>query len=123
MSASQEIPAMPSYASLKPAPASTPEIDEITALLGTTIRVSVPSTSRRFVGTFVCIDPQGNLVLDQAIESELDAETAKPLAREGRDVGLVLIKRAIWGKVERLKTEAEMMRDKHDRDPIGCTPS
>ncbi|GAA5883731.1 hypothetical protein JCM16303_002342 [Sporobolomyces ruberrimus] len=121
-----EIPAVPPYSSLKPAPCSTRPIHDIASLLGTTLRLTVPSTSRQFIGTFVCIDPQGNLVLDQAREWEidLDGDTQAIHRRkgEGRDVGLVLVKREIWGHVERLRTEEERIRDAQ-RNPNGCNPS
>ncbi|GAA5965107.1 hypothetical protein JCM3765_004860 [Sporobolomyces pararoseus] len=120
------IPSIPELSSLKPPPASSPSIDFITSLLGSSIRITVPSTCRQFIGTFVCIDPQGNLVLDQAREweIELDSETRNVKSRrgEGRDVGLVLIKREIWGKVERLRTEEERMTEEA-RQTGQCNPS
>jgi small nuclear ribonucleoprotein (snRNP)-like protein len=122
----EEIPPIPEISSLKPAPTSSPSIDMISSLLGSSIRITVPSTSRLFIGIFVCIDPQGNLVIDQAREWEIELEDEKGTVKrrngEGRDVGLVLIKREIWGKVERLRTEEEKMRG--DEDPTqSCRPS
>ncbi|GAA5906781.1 uncharacterized protein JCM6883_005688 [Sporobolomyces salmoneus] len=119
-----EIPPIPAPNSLKPAPASTRSIDFITSLLGSTIRLAVPSTSRQFIGIFVCIDPQGNLVLDQAREWKLDGnqEGNRSSLSEGRDVGLILIKRGIWGKMERLRTEDEKLRDEANQTG-SCNPS
>ncbi|GAA5975444.1 hypothetical protein JCM5350_006481 [Sporobolomyces pararoseus] len=123
-----EIPPIPELSSLKPPPTCSPSIDFITSLLGSSIRITVPSTSRQFIGTFVCIDPQGNLVLDQAREweTELDqAETGQQSESrngEGRDVGLVLIKREIWGKVERMRTEEEKVNDEA-KQTGQCNPS
>ncbi|GAA6006072.1 hypothetical protein JCM11491_002020 [Sporobolomyces phaffii] len=124
--APQEIPPLPDYATLTPSPAVTDSIERVAGLLGTALRISVPSTRREFIGTFVCIDPQGNLVLDQAREWEVEVDPATGAIvkrtgdADGRDVGLVLIKRAIWGTVERLKSRDERMRDEQQN---GCAPS
>ncbi|GAA5944592.1 uncharacterized protein JCM15063_000049 [Sporobolomyces koalae] len=120
-----EIPPLPPFPSLKPVPNSTSAIDLITALLGSSLRVTVPSTSRQFIGTFVCIDPQGNLVLDQTREWEVEIESGSGRVEQrngsGRNVGLVLIKRGIWGSIERLKSDEERAVE-HAGTP-GCTPS
>ena len=63
--------------------------------MGHTYRISI-STGRTFVGSFLCIDPQGNLILDQTVEYEGET-TDGP----GRDVGMVLIPRKWWSRVER----------------------
>ncbi|GAA5945119.1 hypothetical protein JCM3775_000914 [Rhodotorula graminis] len=121
-----ELPPLPHYASLKPTPRSTPAIAALEATIGSLYRVTVAHTSRQFLGTFVCIDPQGNLVLDAALELELDSEGRVVSDPRGRDVGLVLIQRRWWTKVERLKSDEEL-RDELVRaqqaEAQGCAPS
>ncbi|GAA6060239.1 hypothetical protein JCM10212_003479 [Sporobolomyces blumeae] len=110
------LPPLPPFASYKPTPRSTPAIDSLTALLGTDLRVSVPSTHRVFFGTFVCIDKQGNLVLDHTTEwestslSDISNDSGDEngtTRREGRQVGLVLIKKQHWGAIERFEPQAD----------------
>ena len=119
------IPPLPPYTSLKPPPATSPSIQFLTSLLGTSLRLTVPSTSRQFIGTFVCIDPQGNLVLDQAREWEIESKEGKVLKRigQGRDVGLVMIKKEIWGSIERIRTEEEVGEEAQGQATNGCNPS
>jgi small nuclear ribonucleoprotein (snRNP)-like protein len=78
----------------------------LAATLNSTYRIRI-ADGRTFVGSFVCIDPQGNIVLDRALEyvvgvvggsgDEVDTEELG----EGRDVGMVLVKKQYWVKVER----------------------
>ncbi|GAA5843252.1 hypothetical protein JCM5353_000720 [Sporobolomyces roseus] len=118
------IPPLPPFTSLKPPSAITNSIHSVSSLLGTSLRLTVPSTCRQFIGTFVCIDPQGNLVLDQAREWEIELNEGKVQRRigEGREVGLVLIKKEIWGSIERVRTEEEVIKGE-EKQATGCTPS
>jgi len=120
-----DIPPLPPYTSLKPPPVSSPSIQFLTSLLGTSLRLTVPSTSRQFIGTFVCIDPQGNLVLDQAREWEIELNKGKLKRRigQGRDVGLVMIKKEIWGSIERIRAEEEVGEEAQGQATNGCNPS
>lgn len=71
----------------------TPAIHELRATLGTNYRIRIKD-GRTFVGQFLCVDPQGNIVLDCAIEYVGQA-------LEGRDVGMVLVPQRWWDSVER----------------------
>lgn len=127
MSTVAELPELPPFDSLKPAPRTTPAIAALESTLGSLYRVTVGHTSRQFLGTFVCVDPQGNLVLDAALEFELDSGGRIVGDPSGRDVGLVLIQRRWWTRVERLKSEDEMreelMRAQGQGQAQGCAPS
>ena len=120
-----DIPPLPPYTTLKTPPVSSPSIQFLTSLLGTSLRLTVPSTSRQFIGTFVCIDPQGNLVLDQAREWEIELNKGKLKRRigQGRDVGLVMIKKEIWGSIERIRAEEEVGEEAQGQATNGCNPS
>ncbi|GAA6003388.1 uncharacterized protein JCM10292_001565 [Rhodotorula paludigena] len=120
------LPPLPPFDSLKPPPAQTPAIAALQSLIGTLFAVTVSHTSRQFLGTFVCLDPQGNIVLDAALEFELDAETGAIKGDPaGREVGLVMIPRKWWTRVERVKTDEERHRDAlaAQQEAQGCTPS
>ncbi|GAA5889356.1 hypothetical protein JCM6882_000719 [Rhodosporidiobolus microsporus] len=118
-----DIPPLPPFQSLKPAPAQTPAIQALTSTLGSLYRITVSHTPRMFLGTFVAIDPQGNIVLDQALEFEIDEErgfvSGDPA---GREVGLVMVPRKWWRTVERVKTEEEMDEEARQNSE-GCRPS
>ncbi|GAA5870052.1 hypothetical protein JCM1840_003568 [Sporobolomyces johnsonii] len=122
------VPPIPPYASLKPPPRVTPSISQCTSTLSSLYRVTVPASSRQFIGTFVSIDPQGNLVLDQASECEVhlddDGTVSQSKGAQPRDVGLVMIPRKWWGKVERLRTDDERAAEcEQRRGAQGCAPS
>ncbi|GAA5832737.1 hypothetical protein JCM11251_005744 [Rhodosporidiobolus azoricus] len=123
MATTADIPVLPPFGSHKPAPAQTPTIDALTSTLGSLYRITVSYTPRMFIGTFVAIDPQGNIVLDQALEFEIDEErgfvTGDPA---GREVGLVMVPRKWWRTVERVKTEEEMDEEARQAGE-GCRPS
>ncbi|BGP50241.1 hypothetical protein JCM10450v2_006157 [Rhodotorula kratochvilovae] len=103
-----ELPPLPPFNSLKPLPRSTPAIAALQATLGSLYRLTVSGpTPRQYLGTFVCLDPQGNLVLDGALEFELDADGQVRGDPAGREVGLVMVPRRWWTSVERLKSEDE----------------
>lgn len=128
MSAPCEIPPLPAFGSLKPRPAMTPAIAALAATIGSLYRVTVAHSSRMFLGTFVCVDPQGNLVLDQTLEFTLGADGEVTGDPQGRDVGLVMIKRKWWTRIERIPTEEEEQRAAYEAelaqaDHRGCTPS
>ncbi|GAA5867084.1 hypothetical protein JCM3774_004387 [Rhodotorula dairenensis] len=130
MSAPCEVPELPAFGSLKPPPATTPAIAALAATIGSLYRVTVAHTSRTFLGTFVCIDPQGNLVLDQTLEFELGPGGEVVGDPQGREVGLVMIKRKWWTRVERIPTEQEEEEQRAAyeaelarADQRGCTPS
>jgi small nuclear ribonucleoprotein (snRNP)-like protein len=119
-----DVPPLPPYNSLKPTPASTPSIDLLTSTLGSLFRITLNHTPRLFIGTFVAIDPQGNLVLDQALEFEVDEETGAVTGDpKGREVGLIMVPRKWWKTVERMKTEEEMDEEASKGQTEGCTPS
>ncbi|CEQ40710.1 SPOSA6832_02352, partial [Sporobolomyces salmonicolor] len=121
------VPPIPPYTSLKAPPRLTPSISQCTSTLSSLYRITVPSSSRQFIGTFVCIDPQGNLVLDQTTEWEVDLdEEGNVTGRKGeaRDVGLVMVPRKWWGRIERLRTEEERAAEfEQRRGTQGCAPS
>ena len=127
MSVPVEIPTLPAFGSVKPRPVITPAIAALTDTIGSLYRVTVAHTSRLFLGTFVCIDPQGNLVLDQTLEFELGQDGEIVGDPQGREVGLVLIKRKWWTRVERMLTEDERRlayeRQLAESSQGGCTPS
>ncbi|GAA6056747.1 hypothetical protein JCM3770_005876 [Rhodotorula araucariae] len=120
-----DLPPLPAFSSLKPAPRDTPAIAALQGTLGTLYRLTVSGpTQRQFLGTFVCVDAQGNIVLDAALEFELDADGRVQGDPAGREVGLVMVPRKWWARVERLKTEQER-RDElaHVQGQSGCAPS
>lgn len=123
MGITPDIPPLPPYHSLKPRPASTPSIDLLTSSLGSLFRITVTHTPRLFIGTFVAIDPQGNLVLDQALEFEVDENGAVKGDPRGRDVGLIMVPKRWWKTVERMKIEAEMDEEVRKQESEGCRPS
>ncbi|KAI5477217.1 hypothetical protein MNV49_006590 [Pseudohyphozyma bogoriensis] len=83
--------------------------------LETLYRVSV-SDGRTFVGSFVAVDQQGNLVLDRAVElSPSSREEGGEKGGDEREVGLVLLKKEHWVSVEREEKEEE-------KGGIGCLP-
>ncbi|GAA6015078.1 hypothetical protein JCM10207_008722 [Rhodosporidiobolus poonsookiae] len=118
------IPTLPDYGSLKPAPAQTPLVNQLSSTLGSLFRLTTAHTPRMFIGTFVAIDPQGNLVLDETLEFELDEQTGMLTGDpRGRDVGLVMVPRRWWKTVERIKTEEEMDAEARAQQDNACTPS
>ncbi|BGP26498.1 N(alpha)-acetyltransferase 38, NatC auxiliary [Rhodotorula toruloides] len=126
MATTSSIPALPPLNTLKPAPVRTPAIEALTSTLGTLYRITVSHTSRQFVGTFVCLDPQGNIVLDQAVELVVDER--RQVKGEGREVGLVMVPRKWWTRVERMRTQEEVedeifVREEEPRQQDGCRPS
>ncbi|BGP02141.1 Like-Sm ribonucleoprotein (LSM)-related domain protein [Rhodotorula toruloides] len=129
MATTTSIPALPPFNTLKPPPALTLSIAALTSTLATLYRLTVSHTSRQFIGTFVCLDPQGNIVLDQAIEYELDSEGG--VKGEGREVGLVMVPRKWWSRVERMRTQEEVEEEWASREgerrkelqQEGCRPS
>ncbi|GAA5993073.1 hypothetical protein JCM10908_003091 [Rhodotorula pacifica] len=127
MSVPIEIPPLPAFDTIKPQPITTPAIAALTDTIGSLYRVTVAHTSRLFLGTFVCIDPQGNLVLDQTLEFELGGDGEIKGDPQGRDVGLVMIKRKWWTRVERMLTDEERRaayeRQLAQESQRGCTPS
>lgn len=128
MATTDDIPELPAFGSIKPAPRDTPAIAALQQTLGTLYRVTVAPTARMLLGTFVCIDPQGNLVLDQTLEFELDERGDVSGDPSGRDVGLVMIKRQYWTRVERLLTDEERQAAYEQQlasqgQQQGCAPS
>ncbi|KAL7341884.1 hypothetical protein BJY59DRAFT_713299 [Rhodotorula toruloides] len=129
MATTTSIPPLPAFQSLKPPPALTPSIQALTSTLGSLYRLTISHTSRQFVGTFVCVDPQGNIVLDQAVEYELDEQGS--VRGEGRKVGLVMVPRKWWTRVERMRTEEELEVEwaageeerRKELQQEGCRPS
>ncbi|ORY48830.1 hypothetical protein BCR35DRAFT_356167 [Leucosporidium creatinivorum] len=91
-------------------PNHTPSITALTATLGSTYRLSIPS-GRTFLGQFLCIDPQGNLILDQTVEYEGTEGKG-----DGREVGMVLVPRKWWGCVER---EVQAQGEEEDEEQKG----
>lgn len=92
--------------------------------LGTLYRVTLNEDAaphrRIFIGQFIAIDPQGNLVLDRTVEFQHDPVTnnvhlesestgTEQKSTVGRDVGMVLIPRKWWGTVEREWSFEEQM--------------
>ncbi|BGP10186.1 hypothetical protein JCM10049v2_006069 [Rhodotorula toruloides] len=129
MATTTSIPPLPAFQSLKPPPALTPSIQALTSTLGSLYRLTISHTSRQFIGTFVCVDPQGNIVLDQAAEYELDEQGS--VRGEGREVGLVMVPRKWWTRVERMRTEEELEEEwasgaeerRKELQQEGCRPS
>lgn len=127
MAATADIPNLPPFGPLKPAPARTAAVEALASTLGSLYRITVAHTSRQFVGTFVCVDPQGNIVLDQTVEYELDGQRGAP----GREVGLVMVPRKWWTRVERMTTQEEVeeelaeieKRPRSAAQQEGCKPS
>lgn len=78
----------------RPALSPSPSVSALTLTLDSLYRVSV-TDGRILTGTFICIDPQGNLVLDRAVELA-PGEGEKP-----RETGLVLVPRRHWVTIER----------------------
>lgn len=77
--------------------ASTPSpLPALSAALGSRFRLGL-TDGRTLVGQFTCIDRQGNLVLDHALEYV----PAQAEGEEGREVGLVLVPQRHWATVER----------------------
>ncbi|KAM0754036.1 hypothetical protein T439DRAFT_170051 [Meredithblackwellia eburnea MCA 4105] len=70
-----------------------PAVERLAQTLNTTYRVSV-TDGRTFTGQFVCIDPQGHIVLDKCVETMAGTSG-------DREVGLVLVPQRHWVKVER----------------------
>jgi hypothetical protein len=68
-------------------------------------------------------------VLDQAVEYELDEQGS--VRGEGREVGLVMVPRKWWTRVERMRTQEELeekwaSREEERRKELqqeGCRPS
>lgn len=127
MATTSDVPPLPPFYNVKPPPAETLAIKALARTLGSLYRVTVAETQRLFLGTFVCVDPQGNLVLDQTLEFELDDAGAVKGDPKGRDVGLVMIKREHWTRVERMPTDQERRRmweqQAAEEGQRGCTPS
>lgn len=71
---------------------SSNPVEALTNLLDTTFKISIQD-GRTFIGTFICIDPQGNIVLDRTSEFVKDKVG-------GRDVGMVLIPKKYWLTIE-----------------------
>ncbi|GAA5981045.1 hypothetical protein JCM11641_001438 [Rhodosporidiobolus odoratus] len=123
MAAVLDIPTLPSFDSVKPPPAQTPSILALTSTLGSLYRITVKHTPRLFVGTFVAVDPQGNIVLDQTLEFEVDDSGSLVGDPKGREVGLVMVPRKWWKTVERMKSEEEMEAEVNQQQKEGCRPS
>ncbi|KAL8292343.1 hypothetical protein RQP46_001809 [Phenoliferia psychrophenolica] len=68
-------------------------VTALTHTLDSLYRISIED-GRVFTGQFVCIDPQGNIVLDHATE-------LAPGQSDLRDVGMVLVPKRFWVTVER----------------------
>jgi len=108
--------------SVDPPPRATPAIAKLASTLGRTYRVTVQD-GRVFVGIFVCIDHDGNLVLDRTSEFEPRGTKAGERAvldpmYKGRLVGLVLVPRKQWAKVE-----IEDMAEDEERSSSTCAVS
>jgi small nuclear ribonucleoprotein (snRNP)-like protein len=84
---------------LNPSPASSPAILAITDTLGSFYRVKIKD-GRSFVGQLVAVDGDGNLVLDNTIESSTPANVRGEEGENEREVGLVLLKKKWWVSVE-----------------------
>lgn len=95
-------------------PNTTSSIAALTSTLGQTYRVSIPS-GRTFLGQFLCIDPQGNLILDQTVEYEGEGTQG-----EGREVGMVLVNKKWWGSVQR---EVTSELEEGEEEQKGCQQS
>lgn len=127
MATTADVPNMPPFGTLKPPPARTAAIEALASTLGSLYRITVAHTARQFVGTFVCVDPQGNIALDQAVEYELDGQRGAP----GREVGLVMVPRKWWTRVERMRTQEEVEQEMAELEERrrsaaqqeGCRPS
>ncbi|SGY60839.1 BQ5605_C007g04492 [Microbotryum silenes-dioicae] len=83
----------------------TPFTQLVESFLNQSLAVLVASDARLLVGYFICLDQQGNLVLDNTYEypaekDEQEEEGVLPLNRlasqEGRSVGMVLVPRKEW---------------------------
>ncbi|KAK9900176.1 hypothetical protein P389DRAFT_192463 [Cystobasidium minutum MCA 4210] len=68
--------------SLPPRPTQPPAVRELSALLGTTWRMTLKDDERIFTGKFLVLDRRKNVILDDTVE-ELNGRT--------RNVGLVLL--------------------------------
>lgn len=90
---------------INPPPHITAAISALTATLDETYRIKI-TDGRTFIGQFVCLDAQGNLVLDNTIERVENHEREE--ANGDREVGLVLLKKKWWVKVERLVRGGDM---------------
>lgn len=66
---------------LNPPPNHTSSVQTLTTLLGTNLKITIKD-HRTFIGEFVCLDPQGNLILEGANEFINQFE---------RSVGMILI--------------------------------
>lgn len=89
---------------------SSPAIAALSRTLSTSYRLTT-TDSRTFIGAFVCLDPQGNLILDDALEYVEGEE-------EGREVGLVMVPRRWWVSVER---ECKGVESEELEGEEGCT--
>jgi len=78
--------------------AAHPTVAALAATLSSRYRITTPD-QRTFSGSFVCVDPQGNFVLDHTIE--LAPPSTITSERGRRELGLVLIPRRHWVTVER----------------------
>lgn len=72
----------------------SPAVAALAKTLDSLYRISI-SDGRVFTGQFVCIDPQGNIVLDRTTEAVPGKDV------EPRDVGMVLVPKRFWLRVER----------------------
>jgi len=97
--------------SIAPAPSPIPAL---ASTLGHRYRLGL-TDGRTLVGRFTCLDRQGNLVLDHALEY-----APGTVAAEGREVGLVLVPQRHWAKVERELVAGEQAEAE---SKAGCVPS
>lgn len=80
-------------------------VETLTSTLNTTYKISIPD-GRIFIGTFICIDPQGNIILDRTTEyvkQKIEEEGEE--GKKGREIGMVLIPKKYWMSVEREVSE------------------
>ena len=83
---------------LNPPPNDTPAIKAIERTLHQRYRFELLD-GRRLLGQLVCLDKQGNIILDFATEfPPLDDSAQRD--REARDVGLILIPKKWWRSIE-----------------------
>ena len=95
-------------------------VEELRSMLGSTFRVTINTdtktqTTRTFLGTFSCIDKQGNLVLEQTTEyyynynekhtahsddDDDDDDSEEGTGAGSRQVGMVLIPKKHWNQIQ-----------------------
>ncbi|KAK4701551.1 hypothetical protein P7C70_g4678, partial [Phenoliferia sp. Uapishka_3] len=75
-------------------PRASPAVGALSKTLDSLYRISIPD-GRIFTGQFVCIDPQGNIVLDRTVELAPEPGSVP------RDIGIVMVPKRYWVTVER----------------------